>query len=154
MSSNTATHDWIGSPSPSYSNQLHADEQTHFLIVGYALWLFGFTGSHRFYYGKPITGTIWFFTLGLFFVGWVIDLILIPRMQAQAEMQSVPGPVNHTVAWLLLTFLGFFGVHRFYMGKWITGLLYAATGGLFMVGYFYDMLTLNELVDQANSLPR
>jgi hypothetical protein len=35
---------------------------SHLKSIGYILWLFGFTGSHRFYYGKPITGTIWFFT--------------------------------------------------------------------------------------------
>ena len=40
---------------------------THSVVLGYLLWIFGFLGSHRFYYGKPITGTIWFFTLGLFF---------------------------------------------------------------------------------------
>lgn len=38
---------------------------THSPIIGYALWIFGFLGAHRFYYGKPITGTLWFFTLGL-----------------------------------------------------------------------------------------
>jgi TM2 domain-containing membrane protein YozV len=32
--------------------------------LGYALWIFRFTGSHRFYYGKSVTGTIRFFTLG------------------------------------------------------------------------------------------
>ena len=48
---------------------------THLKSIGYILWIFGFTGSHRFYYGKPISGTIWFFTLGLLFIGWIIDLI-------------------------------------------------------------------------------
>lgn len=48
---------------------------THSKLMGYLLWIFGFLGSHRFYYGKPVTGTIWFFTLGLLFVGWVIDLL-------------------------------------------------------------------------------
>ena len=42
-------------------------QNTHSTLIGYLLWIFGFLGSHRFYYGKPITGTIWFFTLGLFF---------------------------------------------------------------------------------------
>ena len=27
--------------------------------VGYVLWIFGFMGSHRFYYGRPISGTIY-----------------------------------------------------------------------------------------------
>ena len=40
---------------------------THSLVIGYIAWLFGFIGAHRFYYGKPMSGTIYFFTLGLFF---------------------------------------------------------------------------------------
>ena len=32
------------------------DNNTHSKLIGYILWLFGFTGSHRFYYGKPVTG--------------------------------------------------------------------------------------------------
>ena len=47
---------------------------THLKSVGYVLWLFGFTGSHRFYFGKPISGTIFFFTFGLLGIGWLIDL--------------------------------------------------------------------------------
>ena len=99
-------------------------KDTHLKSIGYILWLFGFTGSHRFYYGKPITGTIWFFTLGLLGIGWLIDLFLIPSMDRQADVRFQTGRVNYTVTWILLTFLGFFGVHRFYMGKWITGLIY------------------------------
>ena len=30
---------------------------THSKAVGYVLWIFGFTGSHRFYYGKPVTAS-------------------------------------------------------------------------------------------------
>ena len=39
-------------------------QDTHSKTIGYLLWIFGFLGAHRFYYGKPVTGTIWFFTLG------------------------------------------------------------------------------------------
>jgi TM2 domain-containing membrane protein YozV len=62
---------------------------THLKTVGYILWLFGFTGAHRFYYGKPISGTIWFLTLGLLLVGWLIDLFLIPGMDRQADRRYV-----------------------------------------------------------------
>ena len=103
---------------------------THSKTIGYLLWIFGFTGSHRFYYGKPITGTIWFFTLGLLGIGWLIDLFLIPSMDRQADFRFQNGPVNYSVAWMLLTFLGLFGVHRMYMGKWLTGILYLLTVGL------------------------
>jgi TM2 domain-containing membrane protein YozV len=46
--------------------------QTHSTVIGYVLWIFGFTGSHRFYYGKPVSGTIWFFTAGLLLIGWIL----------------------------------------------------------------------------------
>ena len=124
---------------------------SHLKSIGYILWLFGFTGSHRFYYGKPITGTIWFFTLGLLGIGWLIDLFLIPSMDRQASVRFQAGPVNYTAAWILLTFLGFFGIHRFYLGKWLTGLVYLLTGGLFGLGYLYDYWTLNNQITELNN---
>ncbi|MCU0769434.1 MAG: TM2 domain-containing protein [Burkholderiaceae bacterium] len=123
---------------------------THSKVIGYALWVFGFTGSHRFYYGKPITGTIWFFTLGLLGIGWLIDLFLIPSMDRQADFRFQAGPKDYSVAWLLLTFLGLLGLHRFYLGKWVTGLLYLLTVGLFGLGYLYDYWTLNRQIDEIN----
>ncbi|MGE4580103.1 MAG: NINE protein [Desulfuromonadales bacterium] len=126
------------------------EEGSHSKAIGYILWLFGFTGSHRFYYGKPITGTIYFLTLGLLGIGWLIDLFLIPAMDRQAELRFSPGPIDYNLTWILLTFLGLFGVHRMYMGKWITGFVYLLTGGIFGLGYIYDYWTLNEQIAQIN----
>jgi TM2 domain-containing membrane protein YozV len=124
--------------------------ETHSIVIGYIVWIFGFFGAHRFYYGKQISGTIWFFTLGLLGIGWLIDLFLIPAMDRRAQMRFTTGPVDYTIAWILLTFLGLFGIHRFYLEKWITGVIYLLTGGLFGVGWLYDLWTLNEQVDQTN----
>ncbi len=124
---------------------------THAKTIGYVLWLFGFTGAHRFYYGKPVTGTIWFFTLGLLGIGWLIDLFLIPSMDRQADLKFQTGNINYSVAWILLTFLGLFGIHRMYMGKWFTGILYLLTVGLLGVGYLYDYWTLNQQITQLNT---
>ena len=123
---------------------------THSLLIGYLLWLFGFTGAHRFYFGKPVTGTIWFFTFGLFGIGWLIDLVLIPGMSRHAELRFQAGPYDYNIAWILLTFLGMFGGHRFYLGKLLTGLIFLATGGLFLFGWLYDLWTLNEQVSELN----
>ena len=123
---------------------------THSVAIGYLLWIFGFTGSHRFYYGRPVSGVIWFLTGGLFLVGWFIDLFLIPSMDRKADRRYEAGPVDYTVAWILNTFLGYVGAHRFYLGKWLTGLLYLFTGGLFLVGWLYDFLTLNSQVSERN----
>lgn len=122
-------------------------ENTHSKLIGYLLWIFGFMGAHRFYFGKPVTGTIWFFTLGLLGIGWIVDLFLIPGMHRQAERRFHEGPIDYDVCWILLTFLGIFGVHRFYMGKWLSGLLYLLTGGVFLLGVLYDYWTLNQQVD-------
>jgi TM2 domain-containing membrane protein YozV len=124
---------------------------THFVVIGYILWIFGFFGAHRFYYGRQISGVIWFFTLGLLFIGWLIDLFLIPGMDREADLRYYPGPIDYTVAWILLTFLGPLGIHRFYMGKWGTGLIWLLTGGLIMFGVLYDYLTLNEQVSEKNA---
>jgi len=128
-------------------NQANA---THYALVGYIIWIFGFLGSHRFYFGKQITGTIWFFTAGLLLIGWIIDLLLIPGMARRADLRYQAGHLDYTVAWVLLTFLGVFGIHRFYMGKWITGIIYVLTGGLLGIGLLYDLWMLNEQVSEIN----
>jgi TM2 domain-containing membrane protein YozV len=129
---------------------MQSNDDTHSKVIGYALWIFGFTGAHRFYYGKPVTGTLWFFTLGLLGIGWLIDLFLSPSMDRQADLRFRAGPINYSVAWVLLTFLGLFGVHRMYMGKWLTGILYFLTLGLFGMGYLYDYWTLNDQIAIEN----
>jgi TM2 domain-containing membrane protein YozV len=127
-----------------------AYSDTHSKLIGYLLWIFGFMGAHRFYYGKPWTGTLWFFTLGLFFVGWIVDLFLIPSMDRNASRRFRGGPVNFNLTWVLLTFLGIFGAHRLYLGKWVTAILYFFTGGLFLLGVLYDYWTLNEQISVKN----
>jgi TM2 domain-containing membrane protein YozV len=126
---------------------------THSIVIGYVLWIFGFTGAHRFYYGKPISGCIWFFTLGLLGIGWLVDLFLIPGMDRQADRRygSASGPKDYNVTWILLVFLGVFGIHRFYLGKILTGVLWFFTGGFFLMGYLYDLLTLNDQIHAVNS---
>lgn len=126
------------------------DTPTHSIVVGYLLWLIGFLGAHRFYYGRQISGTIWFFTLGLLFIGWIVDLFLIPMMNREADIRFNDGEIDFNVAWLLLAFVGVLGIHRMYMGKWLTGLLYLCTGGLFLVGYIYDLWTLNDQISLIN----
>lgn len=131
---------------------MYEEYTTHEKAIGYILWIFGFTGSHRFYYGKPVSGTIYFLTFGLFGIGWLIDLFLIPGMDRDANQRFNCGRYDYTVAWILLTFLGFFGIHRIYQGKWISGIIYLLTGGIFGLGYLYDFWTLNDQISQLNNI--
>ncbi len=129
---------------------MSTSQRSHSKLIGYILWIFGFMGAHRFYYGRPVSGTIYFFTLGVFFIGWIVDLFLIPAMDRDADERYVAGDKDYNVAWILLTFLGILGIHRLYLGKWPTALLWFLTGGLFLLGYLYDYWTLNEQIDEAN----
>jgi TM2 domain-containing membrane protein YozV len=56
--------------------------------VAYLLWFifgFGILGIHRFYTGNVVSGIIWFFTGGLFGIGAIIDLFLIPGLVRDAN---------------------------------------------------------------------
>ncbi|WP_146395022.1 TM2 domain-containing protein [Planctomycetes bacterium CA13] len=137
-------------PNESYGHAVVDADSTHPVLVGYLFWILGFAGAHRFYYGKPLTGILWLFTGGLFLVGWIVDFFFIPAMSDEANRRFRRGPIDYTVAWVLLTFLGIFGIHRFYIGKIITGVVFLLTGGLFGIGLVYDFCTLNEQVDELN----
>lgn len=129
---------------------VRAKGDTHSVLVGYLLWIFGFLGAHRFYFGKKVSGVIYLCTLGLLGIGWLFDLFWMPVLARSAGQRYYDGPYSYELAWLLQTFLGVLGLHRMYIGKWGTGLLWLISGGLFGIGYVYDYLTLNEQVSLAN----
>lgn len=49
---------------------------------------------------------------------------------------------NKWTALFLCLFFGALGIHRFYEGKVVTGLLYLCTLGLFGIGIFIDFLII------------
>ncbi len=51
-------------------------------------------------------------------------------------------PRSRWLAFFLCLLLGVAGIHRFYVGKVGTGLLYLCTGGLFGVGLLLDAAAL------------
>lgn len=63
----------------------------------WCLWLFGIGGAQRLYTGEIVTGLIYLFTWGLFGIGQLIDLALIPGMvdrrnQYLKQLQGNAGP--------------------------------------------------------------
>jgi len=43
---------------------------------------------------------------------------------------------------LLCAVGGYFGLHRFMVGRWKTGLLWLFTAGLFMIGWIVDLVVI------------
>lgn len=58
---------------------------------------------------------------------------------------------SKVVALVLCIFGGFLGLHRFYVGKKASGILYLLTGGVFGIGWIYDIFEIigNRFTDSA-----
>jgi TM2 domain-containing membrane protein YozV len=123
---------------------------SHNIVLAYCFWVLGFFGLHRFYLGRPLTGLLWALTFGLLGVGWIIDLFLIPGMVQQCNRRYQLGRVDYNIAWLLFYVGGFFGLHRFYQGKILTGVVFLFTGGILGLGWLFDLLSMNEQIDDVN----
>ena len=61
-----------------------------------------------------------------------------------------PSDYNRLTTFLLCLLLGFFGVHRFYVGRVGSGVLWLLTGGILAVGWIYDlvMIATGEFQDE------
>ncbi len=49
---------------------------------------------------------------------------------------------NKWVSFLLCLFLGILGIHKFYEGRILFGIIYLCTGGLFGIGVIVDLIIL------------
>jgi TM2 domain-containing membrane protein YozV len=58
---------------------------------------------------------------------------------------------SYLTAYILWACLGYLGAHRFYLGKYFTGLLYAFSGGFFCFGWGLDFFLTYFLVKEARS---
>ena len=51
-------------------------------------------------------------------------------------------PKSKIVTLILCIFVGYLGIHRFYVGKVGSGIIYFFTGGGFMIGWIYDIIKI------------
>ncbi|MDJ0632191.1 MAG: TM2 domain-containing protein [Xenococcaceae cyanobacterium MO_188.B29] len=65
--------------------------------------------------------------------------------------QKIP-ELNKGIAYLLwaLACLGCFGIHRFYLGKYVSGVIYLCTFGLFGLGQLIDLFLISSMVEERN----
>ncbi len=60
----------------------------------------------------------------------------------KARTTETRSPYNRVVTLVLWFFLGMAGVHRFYVGKFATGLLMLLTGGGFGIWWIFDLILI------------
>ncbi len=51
-------------------------------------------------------------------------------------------PRGRMITLLLAFFLGYLGVHRLYVGKWVTALIWFVTGGIVGIGWVVDCIII------------
>src|SRR6218665_884666 len=78
------------------------------------------------------------------------------ELEALAGGRLVPAPLLDDrkvhIAYILLIFLGLLGVHKFYLGSIVWGIVYFFTLGLFGIGVIVDIFTLNSKQSAPNSI--
>ena len=81
--------------------------------------------------------------------GEEVEDYVAPEVPVGAEPEK-----DWTVTLLLCLFLGGLGIHRYYVGKIGTGILYMITGGLFGIGYLVDLLKIicGKFTDKKGNL--
>lgn len=68
--------------------------------------------------------------------------LFCPACGTKQTSQDVVSPHSGVTAWILCIFLGWFGAHRFYVGKIGTGLLMLFTFGGLGIWYVYDYYSI------------
>lgn len=73
-----------------------------------------------------------------------VHSLLKPHGTKKDMDMNESGQPNPGLAYLLwcLVFVGFAGIHRFYSGRWVTGLIWVLTGGLLLIGQLVDLFLI------------
>ncbi len=109
----------------------------------------GVLGVHRFYTGRVISGLFQLITFGGFGIWLFVDMILLltgsftDAQGRRLAYRHVPmGEKDWKVAALLVFFLGTLGIHRFYVGRGLSGFFQLITFGGFGIWTLVDLIVI------------
>lgn len=82
------------------------------------------------------------------------DIVEEEEIKEEFYQARVASPKNRTITLILALILGFFGIHRYYVNKYDTGLIYTFTLGLIYIGWLYDIYKIikGEFTDNMGRL--
>lgn len=114
---------------------------------------------HHFYLRNYKWAVLYLFTVGIFGIGWLVDLFRIPRLVEESnrkfemarEAETVTRRSNCAAYALSFPPLGLLGAHHFYLDRPMWGVLYANTVGLFGLGLIFDWFRMPVLVERTNT---
>src|SRR6218665_915127 len=90
--------------------------------------------------------------------GPLVTVYTPSQLHTYTSRQLVPAPLLDErkvhIAYIVLIFLGLLGVHKFYLGRIVWGIVYFFTLGLFGIGVIVDIFTLNSQTIRANQRRR
>ena len=117
-----------------------------------------YIGAHHFYLRRWAWGIAYFFTFGLFGIGWVIDMCRMPTLVKMANeklLEKCEEPSKDKLACeayvlCLVPFTGLLGGHHYYLGRYVFGIMYTFTFGLLGLGWLVDICRLTCLVNRVN----
>lgn len=109
----------------------------------------GTLGVHRFYTGRIVSGIFQLLTFGGFGIWTLVDLIMIVsgdfKDQYNRPLYHQPvmgGTRSWTTTAFLCMFLGWLGIHRFYTGHVVTGIVQLLTFGGFGIWTLIDLIMI------------
>jgi hypothetical protein len=76
------------------------------------------------------------------------------QQSSRTPLLDLDAPGADAVVYAVWLFFGFLGGHRFLLGDWNMGIIYAFTAGLFMIGWVVDFAKLPEMIENARQAQR
>ena len=75
---------------------------------------------------------------------------MVPAIRESTELVLPQRSILTAYALLVPALFGLSGLHRLYLGRWLSGLIWLVTGGFCGIGSLIDMIMLPRMVDDAN----
>ena len=75
---------------------------------------------------------------------------MVPAVRETTAIARPRRDVITSYVLLVPSLFGVAGLHRFYLGRWVSGLIWLVTGGICGIGTIIDLVMMPRMVDDHN----